>query len=113
MSDRLTLTSVLTRRAFAGLAGKGAAVVAIGGTMVVLDTSREFIRPPGALPEEDFLAACIRCDRCRKVCPEGFITPVAITESLVNAGTPRLIGYCPRCFKCTLICPTGALSVDQ
>ncbi|MCP4041391.1 MAG: ferredoxin-type protein NapG, partial [Gammaproteobacteria bacterium] len=27
------------------------------------------IRPPGALPEEDFLAACTRCGLCVRDCP--------------------------------------------
>lgn len=113
MSDRPGPYSVLSRRAFTGLAGKGAAVLALGGAVFAADTRREYIRPPGALPEEDFIVACIRCDRCRKICPDGFISPVPLSESIVKAGTPSLIGYCPRCFKCTLICPTGALQVDR
>ena len=27
------------------------------------------LRPPGALPEKDFLAACTRCGQCVQACP--------------------------------------------
>ena len=107
------LSSLLTRRAFGGLVGKGAAAVAFSGLVAFLDLRRELIRPPGALPEEDFLSLCIRCDCCAKACPDGFITPVPLSESVVNAGTPRLFSYCLRCWRCTYSCPTGALRFDR
>ena len=33
------------------------------------------IRPPGSKPEEDFLATCVKCGECMKVCPTNVIHP--------------------------------------
>jgi ferredoxin-type protein NapG len=110
MGDQDRLDSLLTRRAFVGLVGKGAMVVVLGGFFRFLGRKDKFIRPPGALPEEEFLSICIRCGACREVCPSGVITPVLLTESVISVGTPRLIwGSCPRCMRCIPVCPTGAL----
>jgi ferredoxin len=69
------------------------------------------IRPPGALEEEEFLAGCIRCDRCQDACEPG-----AIQFYSESAGkhyhTPYVdpaIKGCNLCLKCTQVCPTGVL----
>ena len=31
------------------------------------------LRPPGALPEKDFLAACTRCGQCVQACPYRYV----------------------------------------
>jgi ferredoxin-type protein NapG len=113
--EKLTnrVNSLLTRRAFVELAGKGGIVLALAGLMHFLGSKREFVRPPGAAPEEEFLSLCIRCDRCREACPYGLISPVPITESVISAGTPRLQGYCPLCWRCVAACPTDALAYYQ
>ena len=103
------VNSFLTRRAFVGLVGEGALVIALGGLLRFMEPKDNFIRPPGAVPEEEFLSLCIRCDRCREACPYGLISPVPITESVISAGTPRLRGYCPLCLRCVSACPTDAL----
>ncbi len=109
MGDPDKLASFLTRRACLGFAGKGVMVVGIGGFIRFLARDDTFIRPPGALPEEEFLSLCLRCDECRKACPWGLITLVPLSESIANAGTPRLRWRCPRCMRCGPACPTGAL----
>ncbi|MCF8031156.1 MAG: 4Fe-4S binding protein, partial [Desulfohalobiaceae bacterium] len=73
----------------------------------------ELIRPPGALPEDDFLNRCIRCGLCLRICPtdmlqpamghsgwSGFQTPVAVARS----------GPCePGCTLCGEVCPSRAI----
>ena len=39
---------------------------------------RGFIRPPGSLPEEDFLARCIKCDACLNICPTNVLQPAGL-----------------------------------
>jgi ferredoxin-type protein NapG len=108
MGDRDRVNSLLPRRAFIEWVGKGAVVVALGGLMRSHDRKREFLRPPGALPEEEFLSLCTRCGTCREACPYGFISTVPLTESVIAAGTP-IIRHCIHCLICTWACPTGAL----
>lgn len=77
------------------------------------------LRPPGALPEKEFLARCIRCLRCVDNCPNNAI--VALDESYGNTlrFTPAIKPRRQACMlcnklsghflKCTHTCPTGAL----
>jgi ferredoxin-type protein NapG len=110
MGDRDKLDSLLTRRAFVGLMGKGVTVIALGGAIRFLGREDYFLRPPRARPEVEFLSLCLRCDKCREACPQGLITPVLLTESVISAGTPRLRWWnCPSCMRCVRVCPTGAL----
>ncbi len=71
------------------------------------------IRPPGALPEEDFIDHCIRCGECMKVCPTNALHPTIFEAGLEAVFTPRLIpklGYCEKnCILCSQICPTDAI----
>lgn len=70
------------------------------------------LRPPGALPEEDFLSACTRCDACFDACPVDAIVPVP--DGRPDAGTPRILAAeaaCAVCsdFRCSTVCEPGAL----
>lgn len=71
------------------------------------------IRPPGALPEPDFLDACIRCGKCMKVCPTNGLQPLLFEGGLYDMWTPAFqfsLGYCDyKCTLCCQICPTGAI----
>jgi len=73
----------------------------------------DLIRPPGALPEIDFLASCVRCGECMKVCINNALQPLFLEKSLEGMFTPKLVprlGYCEfNCTLCTQVCPTGAL----
>lgn len=107
------LNKLLSRRAAVGLGVRGAAVLGLGGALQVTGNRDKPIRPPGALDEDEFLAVCIRCDRCMLVCPYDLIHTIPITESAVQAGTPTMHGYCPRCRLCIYACPVGALRNDR
>lgn len=71
------------------------------------------LRPPGALAEDDFLAACIRCGLCVRDCPYDTLHLAKPGESVV-VGTPyfeaRQIA-CEMCadIPCVKACPSGAL----
>jgi len=69
------------------------------------------LRPPGALAEPEFLAACIRCNRCQDACEPGAIQFYTEADgSLVHTPyvDPSLKG-CTLCNLCGPACPTGAL----
>jgi len=75
--------------------------------------NESLIRPPGALPEEQFLKKCVKCGECMKVCPTNAIQPVLSEAGPEGIWTPKLdfkIGYCDYyCSLCTQVCPTGAI----
>ena len=71
------------------------------------------IRPPGSLPEEDFLRLCQRCGLCMKVCPTNVINPTLAEAGMAGFWSPHLVmtlGYCEyTCTLCGSVCPTGAI----
>jgi ferredoxin len=99
---------------FAGLAGLGCGLVfRVHPRTSKKSFSPELVRPPGALPEADFLATCVRCGECMKVCPTNAIHPAAFEGGLEASWTPVLkmdIGYCEyECTLCSQVCPTQAI----
>jgi MauM/NapG family ferredoxin protein len=75
--------------------------------------NNRLIRPPGSLPERQFVAACTGCGECLKVCPNNALHPTFLEAGLAGLYTPRLvprIGYCEEfCNFCGRVCPTGAI----
>lgn len=73
----------------------------------------ELIRPPGALPEPEFLAKCIRCGECMKACPTNTLQPVWLRAGLEGLFSPvmecRLAACAVNCNVCGKVCPTGAI----
>lgn len=71
------------------------------------------IRPPGALDEPDFMAACVRCGLCVRSCPFDTLKLFELGQDGA-IGTPYFIARdipCEMCpdIPCVAICPTGAL----
>ena len=72
----------------------------------------EVLRPPGALPEREFLATCIRCGKCVQICPYGSIRTAGLQDGILLMGTPVIrprTTPCYLCRKCPAVCPSGAL----
>ena len=74
----------------------------------------EALRPPGALPEGDFLGACTRCGLCVRDCPYDMLHLAKAGDDL-PLGTPYFYAReagCEMCedIPCVPACPTGALS---
>ncbi|MHC4607463.1 MAG: 4Fe-4S dicluster domain-containing protein, partial [Planctomycetota bacterium] len=71
------------------------------------------IRPPGSTPEAEFLARCVRCGACMKVCPTNALHPTLFEAGLEGLWTPTLvprIGYCDySCTLCGQTCPSDAI----
>lgn len=106
----------ISRRAFLGSAG--AAVLGAAAVPVVeaLPDQKPVLRPPGALPEAEFLYTCILCQECIRVCPTGGLQPALFQAGLAGLGTPVLVprmGGCalnPSCPDlCAQVCPVGAI----
>lgn len=74
----------------------------------------ELIRPPGAIPEEDFLRTCTRCGACVAACHQDSIIN-ADGKAGLSVHTPYLDPNTHKpCYLCTHPpcieeCPTGAL----
>ncbi|MDP8254725.1 MAG: 4Fe-4S binding protein [Candidatus Alcyoniella australis] len=85
-----------------------------------LERMRTAVRPPGALPEREFLRTCIRCGQCIKACVTNTLQPSGLADGLEGMFAPkhlmRLGGCDQSCNLCGQVCPTGAirpLSMEQ
>lgn len=112
---RLNSKPDLGRRALLGglLAGVSFPLLGKLDGQVSKVSDPRLIRPPGALPEKDFLTLCQRCGLCMKVCPTNGIHPTLGEAGMAGFWTPHLImtqGYCEyTCTLCGAVCPTGAI----
>lgn len=107
----------VSRRTFALGAVGACAVVGLGGVKYL--PSQTLCRPPGGQDEEQLVAGCVHCEKCREVCPHNAIAPAHIEQGILNARTPRMdfkSGWCDFCEnepggpKCIAVCPTHALT---
>lgn len=80
------------------------------------------IRPPGALPEVEFLKRCIKCGQCMRICPTNVIQPAGFEAGVEGVWTPVLnfrigtSGCQLNCTACSYVCPTAAIrpiSLDE
>ncbi|MBV2247646.1 MAG: 4Fe-4S dicluster domain-containing protein [Lentimicrobium sp.] len=74
----------------------------------------DFLRPPGAIDEKDFLYGCIKCGLCVQICPVQAIKLSGATEGLAF-GTPYIEPRMQPCdfscdaLQCVETCPTAVL----
>ncbi len=78
----------------------------------------DWIRPPFARTEADFLFACIRCDDCIEACPTGVLFKLPEQLGRMVAGTPAmdlLNRGCHMCadWPCVAACESGALKLPD
>ena len=104
----------LSRRRVLGSIGIGAvASVVLAGNLEDLFASDKVLRPPGAIPETDFLATCVRCGQCAKACPTHCLNPSVLEAGLSGFMSPMALmrsGPCDQnCTSCGEVCPTGAI----
>ncbi len=109
----------LSRRRFLADTARAACSVGLLGLGIGLYSQRAnslpalAIRPPGALDEDNFLAACTRCGLCVRDCPYDVLKLGEVGED-VPTGTPYFTARekaCVMCedIPCVPVCPTGAL----
>ncbi len=110
----------LSRKAFLGMCAASAAAASIPPPLSALEHAAAAppagdgpVRPPGALPEREFVQRCIRCGNCMKVCPTNVLQPAPLSGGLEGLWAPRLdpvLGFCQYgCTLCGQVCPTEAI----
>lgn len=112
----------INRRQFMfDMAGKACGVGLIGITVgfysqQVKPLPPMALRPPGALDEDRFIGACIRCGLCVRGCPYDTLKLSKLGEDVMT-GTPYFTARdvpCEMCedIPCVRACPTGALDPE-
>ncbi len=122
-NDPPTHETALGRRGFLSLAAGSAATI-VGATSLTIatkvlgadltsDPQLLPIRPPGSVPEPQFLDLCIRCGECFKACPNNVLQPLGFEQGLEGLWTPAAkpdwAGCESSCNACGQVCPTGAI----
>ncbi len=111
------LSPDLSRREFLTAAVSGAAAIPllrIDGNPGPNWNAR-LVRPPGSLPEQQFLSRCIKCGQCMRICPTNVIHPTGLAAGLEGLWTPVLnfrigtSGCQHNCIACGHLCPTAAI----
>jgi polyferredoxin len=105
----------LSRRTFLSTLAIGTALPFFLDTRTMAERPDPYlVRPPGALPENEFLGRCVRCGECMKVCIGNGLQPTFLSAGIEGLFSPRLQarnGYCEyNCTLCGQVCPTGALT---
>jgi len=104
-------TELRDRRQFLLGIARQAGIAAVSGLVWAgyLDGKRSsaaILRPPGAVDEERFLAACTKCGLCVTACPyPGDSRPIGTPYFIMREHPCRMCRDIP----CVAVCPTGAL----
>jgi len=112
VNDPPTLETPVSRRGWLGGIVAGA-TAALTIRLSSAKAAEPVIRPPGSVPEPEFLDLCIRCGECFKACPNNVLQPMGFAGGLDNLWTPEAVpswsGCEPSCNNCGQVCPTGAI----
>ena len=112
----------LSRRQFVGGCARAAGSVSLMGLLLGTYSEQSksvpvaALRPPGAIAEEDFLGACVRCGLCVRACPYDTLKLAEFGDD-VATGSPYFVARdvpCEMCedIPCAAACPTDALSKE-
>jgi NAD-dependent dihydropyrimidine dehydrogenase PreA subunit len=78
-----------------------------------VEAGRLPVRPPGSVPEREFLRLCVRCGECFKACPNNVLQPMGLAHGPDGLWTPHVAadwsGCGSSCTNCGQVCPTGAI----
>lgn len=121
--DPPTGETPIGRRGFlasaAGLAAGSATGAALAASTRALGAGRDqseaapVVRPPGSVPEPQFLQLCIRCGECFQACPNDVLQPLGWQRGWEALWTPQVVadwsGCESSCANCGQVCPTGAI----
>lgn len=101
-----------TAAAVAGGVGAAGATGAWGANLDNPHAVRP-VRPPGSVPEQEFLQMCIRCGECFKACPNNVLQVEGFQQGLEGLWAPLVnadwAGCESSCNACGQVCPTGAI----
>jgi len=104
-----------SRRGFVYSLAGGLAVgfVATQSPFTLKQSKHQLIRPPGAIPETEFLRTCIRCGECMKSCLTNTLQPCLWESGFSGLWTPKMdsrLAPCDQnCYVCGKVCPTQAI----
>jgi len=104
----------VSRREFLGLAGVGVGTAALYGLLRDREEAPP-LRPPGISSEEEFSAACLRCQECVRSCLTGCLEPAGPEYGAGRLWTPRFNPDLARCeFElcgraCAAACPAALM----
>ena len=104
-----------SRRGFLYSLAGGLAVGFLGAQnpFTLRQSKHQLIRPPGAIPETEFLRTCIRCGECMKSCLTNTLQPCLWESGFSGLWTPKMdlrLAPCDQnCNVCGKVCPTQAI----
>ncbi len=93
--------------------GLGIGFIATRTPFTLRQGKHQLIRPPGAIPETEFLRTCIRCGECMKACLTNTLQPCLWESGFSGLWSPKMdlrLAPCDQnCNVCGKVCPTQAI----
>jgi ferredoxin-type protein NapF len=108
-------TDLSRRRLIQSMAAGTMAIGVVKSAYSGSEETGHLLRPPGSVPESQFLDRCIRCGACIRMCETNgrFLQPTGLHAGWEGIWTPMgepRNGYCEyNCNLCGQVCPTNAI----